>query len=465
MTAELHELTIIEAARLLRQRAISSLDLTNALLARIEKYNPTYKIFITVSADKARASARKADRLFRQKKIVSPLQGIPISLKDNVDTAGVRTTAASKIFAKRIPDKDATVAAKLRQAGAVIIGKTNLSEFAAGGLHKEYGLPLNPWDHSRTTSGSSYGAAVSLLTGTSLGAIGTDTGGSVRTPSAFCSLTGIVGTYGRVSNHGIVPLSRSLDRVGPLAKSVADAALLLQTISGYDPADVGSVNEPRPSLTPRLPTNLKGMTIGIPTTYFYEGMTPEVARAMDEAHRELKKLGARLKPVKIEYLEWATMALMIIMSADGAAIYRNEFVSRPQDFSDYVQARFATGIMTPTVTYLKAQRLRTALMQEFAKAFEDVNAIATPTVPIPPHRLDERPVDTAGMSVAGRCTIPFSLTGLPAMAIPCGFAERDSKRLPISMQIAGRPFDERTVIAIGNALQRSTDWHMPRPTL
>ncbi|MCH8282952.1 MAG: aspartyl/glutamyl-tRNA amidotransferase subunit A [Chloroflexi bacterium] len=458
----LSSLAIAEASRMVRRGQVSCLELTQAALERIDEANPTLNAFITVLRDEALDAAREADRRLATDGPLGPLHGIPVSLKDLYDTRGIRTTAASRLMAQRVPQQDATVVTRLKQAGAIIVGKANMPEFAYGGIHPEYGSSKNPWDPARSPGGSSSGSAISVATGMSYASMGSDTGGSIRIPAAFCGVVGLKPTYGRVSRHGVVPLSWTLDHAGPLTRTVRDAALMLRVIAGQDARDPASSARPVPNYARGLPRELKNVTIGVPQDYFYDELDGEVERALDAAHVSLRRLGARLKRVSIPHASDSLAAASVITPCEAGAFHWQALRDRPGDFSDSIWGRFTLGLLTPADTYLRAQRLRSLLMNEFHDAFKQVDAMVLPTVPILPDLLGERPMTREGISAIGRCTRAFNLTGLPALSLPCGFT---GDGLPIGMQLIGRPFDEATLFKIGHAYEQATDWHTRRPAV
>ena len=457
---DLTRLTIRQVSRLIKRRQVSCVEVTDAAFRRIDHANGRLNAFITLLADEAKAEAEQADALLSKGVYNGPLHGIPMSLKDLYDTKGVRTTSATRLMVDHVPTEDSGIARRLRDAGAILIGKANMTEFALGGIWPEYGQAINPWHAEHTPGGSSSGSGVSVASGMNYASIGSDTGGSIRIPSAFCGVVGLKPTFGRVSRRGMGILSWTLDHAGPLTRSVGDAALVLQAIAGRDPRDPSSSNERVPSYPMRPVRSLEGMTIGIPWDYYYEELHPEVERALRRAHRELRSLGAGLRRVTIPHADEASAAQMIIMYAEGGAINRKALAERPEDFTEQVQGMFHQGLMTSAVTYLGAQRARSLVIEEFQTALRHVDALVMPTVPIPPQRLGERPVAGDGTPVVGRCTIVGTMTGLPALSVPCGFTKNG---LPMGMQCIGRPFDEATILEIGHAYESATEWHTRVP--
>ena len=457
---DLCDLTIEDTSRIIRSRRASCAEVLDSCLRRIERDEPALNAFISVMAGSAFEEAAKADRRLARGSIDGPLHGIPISLKDLYDVAGLKTTVGSKIFADNVATRDSAVAERLRAAGAVISGKANMTEFALGGVQPEYGPAVNPWDHTRTAGGSSSGSGVAVASGMVYASIGSDTGGSIRIPASFCGVVGFKPTYGRVSRRGMMPLAWSLDHAGPLTRTVYDAALVLQDIIGHDPADPTTNAARPPTLTERLRPRLDGVRIGIPENYFFGELDPEVGQAIDAARRALDHLGANFKKVEIPHAEAAGAALMTTMLCEGAAAHRKALTTRPHDFSQPVRSMFEQGSITPAVTYIQAQQMRTLLIQEYLEALSEVDVLLYPTTPMPAFHPDEPPLSPDGVSSVGRCTVSLPLTGLPGVSVPCGFTRSG---LPIGMQLVARHFDEAALVRIGHAYQNATDWHTRRP--
>ena len=455
-SGDLTLLTLRQVSRLIKLRQVSCVEVTAAAFRRIDHANERLNAFITLLPEEAKDEAEQADVLLSKGVYKGPLHGIPVSLKDLYDTKGVRTTSATRIMADRVPTEDSVIARRLREAGAILIGKANMTEFALGGIWPEYGQAINPWNAEHTPGGSSSGSGVSVATGMNYASIGSDTGGSIRIPAAFCGVVGLKPTFGRVSRRGMGILSWTLDHAGPLTRSVGDAALVLQAIAGRDSQDPSSSDERVPRYPTRPVRSLEEMTIGIPWDYYYEELHPEVERALKRAHRDLRSLGASLRRVTIPHAAEASAAQMIIMYSEGGAIHRKALAERPEDFTEQVQAMFHQGLMTSAVTYLNAQQARRRVIAEFQSALRHVDALVMPTVPIPAQRLGERPVASDGTPIVGRCTAVGTMTGLPVLSVPCGFTKEG---LPMGMQCIGRPFDEATLLKIGHAYESATEWH------
>jgi aspartyl-tRNA(Asn)/glutamyl-tRNA(Gln) amidotransferase subunit A len=459
MTTDFASLTLAEAVPAIQSGALSPVALTDAYLDRIERLNPVLNAFITITADIARVEARAAEDGSGPS---GPLRGIPIALKDLFDTAGVRTTGASKILANRIPEQDATVTARLRAAGAVLLGKLNMHEFAYGvsNDNPHHGPARNPWNTERIPGGSSGGSGVAIAAGLCLGTLGSDTGGSIRIPSALCGITGLKPTYGRVSRAGVLPLSWSMAHVGPMARTVRDCAMLLRVIAGHDPHDPASADEPVPDYLDRLEEGVRGMRIGLPRHYFFEQVDDQVLAAVEAAAERMQAEGADVRDVDIDQIDLAAIAGATILVSEAAAYHQRWLRERPEDYGEDVRQRLLTGELYPATAYVNAQRVRTVLRESFRRALSEVDLMLAPSTPITAPTI-------AGFSTNVRAsltrfTTPINLVGLPSLALPCGF---DSDNLPIGMQLIGRPFDEARLFRAGRAYERVTDWHNRRPAL
>lgn len=466
----LPDLTLAQAARLLRRREISPVELAESALAGIAAHDSLLRAFITVFEAQAMQVARAAEMMMAAGHWLGPLQGIPIALKDNVAVQGTRTTAGSKVLSDWHPEEDAAVAARLRQAGAVLIGKTNMHEFAWGGTsaNPHYGAVRNPWHPEHFPAGSSGGSAVAVAAGFCLGAVGTDTGGSIRLPSAINGIAGLRPTYGRVSNHGVVPLAWSMDTVGPMARTVEDCALMLQAMAGFDPRDAGSADRACDDYARALEGGCRHLRIGIVPDYFFTHLQPPVLAALRQALDIYIDLGARLVDVAIPSLHGNISAQLTIEAAEPSAYHQRTLRERPQDYGEDVRALLDTGEMLLATHYLQAQRYRALLRGELLAAFEQADVLICPTLPFAATRMGEtRVVIEDGqnedmLSAIMQFTGIASLAGLPALSVPCGF---DGNGLPIGMQIIGRPFAEATLLRVGHAFQQATDFHRRRPAL
>ena len=463
-------LSVLEAAELIRQRRLSPVELTQACLKRIEAWEPAINAFITVLADQALDVARAHEKLISAGYYLGPLHGIPIGLKDNICTAGIRSTAGSKILADNIPSSDATVVEKLRSAGAVLIGKLNMHEFAWGGTtdNPHYGPTRNPWDPTRFPAGSSGGSGAAVAAREVLAALGTDTGGSIRLPSAVNGCVGIRPTIGRVSNFNVVPLAWSMDTVGPMARTVGDVAAMLMIIAGPDPNDAGTDARPVPDYLDGINSGVRGIRIGVVSDYFFSHLQEPVRQAVRAALDELVGLGAELREVEIRNIHGNISAQLTIESVEPSTYHMRWLRERPQDYGDDVRMLLEMGEMYTGTQYLQAQRYRSLLRQEFLDAFRNVDVFICPTLPFVATPVGdtkvviEAGVDEDMLSAIMQYTGVASLTGLPSASVPCGFSVEG---LPIGMQLIGRPFDEATIFRVGHAYQAVTDWHSREPTL
>ncbi|HJP92330.1 MAG TPA: amidase [Pyrinomonadaceae bacterium] len=444
------ELSIAEASELLRRKEVSPVDLTTSSLARIEQLNPTINAFITVMRDSALDQARKAEEEIRVGNWRGPLHGIPIGLKDLIDTAGVKTTCASALFAERVPTEDAEVVRRLKDAGAVLIGKQNMQEFAYGGTSTSsyFGPVHNPWDVERIAGGSSGGSAAAVASAMCFGAIGTDTGGSVREPAAFCGIVGLKPTYGRVSTRGVFPLSPSLDHVGPLCRSVLDTALMLQAIAGYDKLDTTSVDWPIDSYAEALKTETKPR-VGVVRRPFFDDLNPEIKTAMDDALRQMSQISSDIVEVDLPSTPTA------IQAAEVYAVHAKSLAASPELYGRWIRQRLEQAAPLDTVAYVKARQHLDQVRRSVEDVFSEVDLWVTPTSPVPPITIKE----AMNMSppLEGelwlRNTRPFNAFGLPTISIPCGFTRAG---LPIGLQIAGPRFGEASVLSFAHAFEQMT---------
>ena len=454
------QLTIREASDLLREKKLSPVELTRDCLERIDSLNPTLNAFITIMHESAMAEAGQAEDEIQQGKWRGPLHGIPIGLKDLIDTAGVRTTCGSALFADRIPTEDAEVVTRLRRAGAVIVGKQNLQEFAYGGTSasSHFGPVSNPWDVGRIAGGSSGGSAAAVAAGMCFGAIGTDTGGSVREPAAFCGVVGLKPTYGRVSTRGIFPLSWSLDHVGPLCRSVADSALMLEVLAGYDELDPTSVNWKAEEYSSALDLKNK-LRIGVVRHPFLDDLDSDIDQAIKEALRVAEEFAIDVVEVELPDLPTAVQA------PEAFAVHAEYFTKSPEFYRPWLLERLRQAKAIDTVSYVRDRHELDRVRKSITRVFSDVDLILTPTTPGPPITIDEAlrmSVPPPPGEVWLRNTRPFNVYGLPAISIPCGFTQAG---LPIGLQIAGPHFEEGKVLAFAHAFEQATNWHKRLPAI
>lgn len=467
---ELLELTLAEAARRVRTREVSPVELVQAALSRIHLCDHVLRAYISVFEEQAMQVAKAAELMAGAGHELGPLHGVPIALKDNIALRGTRTTAGSKILADWVPEADATVAARLRRAGAVFIGQTNMHEFAWGGTtaNPHHGIARNPWNSERFPAGSSGGSGVAVAARTCWGAIGTDTGGSIRLPSAINGVAGIRPTYGRVSNHGIIPLAWSMDTAGPMARTVEDCALMFGAIAGPDPNDPTTAERPCADYLAGLRDGVRGLRIGIVPDYFFHHLQAPVRSAVQDALAQLEQLGAHVVEVPIANIHGNISAQLTIESAEPSTYHQRWLRERPEDYGDDVRTLLEVGEMLLATHYLQAQRYRTLLRNEFLQAFRRVDAFLCPTLPFTATKVGATTVvvedgqEEDMLSAIMQFTGIASLTGLPALNVPCGF---DDDGLPVGMQLIGKPFDEATLFRTGHAYQEATDFHRRSPEL
>jgi aspartyl-tRNA(Asn)/glutamyl-tRNA(Gln) amidotransferase subunit A len=464
-------LSAARQARLIRQRAISPLDLVKAYLERIERYDPILRAYITVCADRALAAAREAERELAAGNDRGPLHGIPFGVKDQLCTRGVRTTVGSKIMADHVPQFDATVIARLEAAGAILIGKENLHEFGKGGTNVfPHGQPRNPWDPDRNPGSSSSGSGIAPAAGLCSGSLGEDTGGSVRGPAAACGAVGLRPTFGRVSRHGGVMFGWTADTIGPVTRTVEDNALFLQAIAGVDENDALTSRRPVPDYAAQLQSGIKGLRLAVVTEMAWpDGVHPEVRSAFEQALAVLKDLGAEVSEVSLPWAKHAIPLNMMTSDADVASMYLSLLKSRWNDFDVGTRTRMATAALVPAAIYSRAMRARAVVRGQILGALEKHDALLCPTSLKPPALIDdarekvESQADVAQRLILRRIsTHPFGTANVPTLALPMGFTSAD---LPLSLQIAGRPFAEETVYRIGHAFERATSWHTRHPNL
>ena len=453
-------LTISDALDLLEEKKVSARDLAEACFRQIERHNPRLNAFITIIAPE---DALKDQQPAINDSSAKSLRGIPVAIKDLFDTAGIRTTIGSRFFADHFPEQDAFVVEKLKQAGAVLMGKTNTHEIALGitGNNPHYGTARNPWDTTRIPGGSSSGSAIAVATGMALGALGTDTGGSIRIPASLCGVVGFKPTFGRVSLRGVFPLSWNLDHVGPLTKSVKDAALLLQIIAAYDPLDVASVKMLTGDYLSHLKDDLKGRKIALGVGEFIETSDSEVIQAVQEAAKVFESLGCKVQEVDMSWLREAALANKLMTQSDGAAVHRDRLMEHPEMFGNDIRRRLEDGANTPLSDYILARRTQAEIRKKFEPFFESCDFLLLPTTPIPAPTIEGHDaVEQAGRLT--RFTAPFNLAGLPALSLPCGFT---SEGLPIGLQIVSRVWGEFKVLNAGYAFEQATEWHKRLPTI
>ncbi len=460
-------LSLAEVSRLIRAGDVSSREVTEALLARIDRVQPHINAYISVQPDRVLASADIADALLRAGRQPGPLHGVPVAVKDLFATEDDRTSAGSSILGEWRPGKDSTAVKKLRDAGAVIVGKTNMDEFAFGGTNENlhYGTVHNPWDLGRSAGGSSGGSGAATAASLAYAALGTDTAASIRNPAHFCGVTGLKPTYGRVSRYGVVPLAWSLDHVGPLTRSVEDAAIVLRAIAGHDPHDPSTSPSPVPDYVSRLDDSVDGLRVGVPRTYFWDPIDSEVKRIVEDAIGVLSGLELEVKDTELPFVETFPAMQATVLPAEAAAYHLPWMQHRPHDYAPAIFERLLQGVAVRAVDLVNAQRVRQRTQDAVREFMRSFDVLVTPTVPYTAARLGQSRVDLGGVEIEAsaartRNLFPFNALGMPAMNVPCGF---DSRGLPVGVQIVGRAFDEATVLRVGHAFQRATDWHLRCP--
>jgi aspartyl-tRNA(Asn)/glutamyl-tRNA(Gln) amidotransferase subunit A len=459
-----------ELAALLKARQVSAVEVVGAYLARIDALNQKVNAYITVTGDRALARAKQVDAEIAAGKYRGPLHGLPYAPKDILATKGIRTTNGSKVTADWIPPYESTITARLNKAGAILIGKLNLLEFAMGsGVLSGFGPARNPWNLEYGPGGSSSGSGVALAAYMTPLALGTDTGGSIRVPAALCGIVGLKQTYGRVSRYGVTTLSWTLDHAGPMTKTVADAAMMLQVMAGPDPLDPTAARVPVPDYAKALTGDIKGVRIGVPTSYFFEGNREETA-TVRKAIEKLREMGAKVVDVDVPHANLAGSAGWIIAMAEGACFHEKRLKETPDLFDPLVRERLEAAQFYPATDYIKAMRVRTLLMDEMRRVFEKCDVMAVPgggpaTKLESPERArsDVKPGSVA-TPFRGGTTFIGDMTGLPAIVVPCGFTSGPPV-LPLTIQFYGKPFDESTLFRVSHAYESATDWHKRRPAV
>ncbi|MCG3110672.1 MAG: Asp-tRNA(Asn)/Glu-tRNA(Gln) amidotransferase subunit GatA [Candidatus Manganitrophus sp. SB1] len=482
------ESTAHELHEALKKKSVSAKELVNAFYARIESVEKGVRAYNTLTQKEALAQADRIDQAIARGEAIGPLAGIPIALKDNLCLEGVRTTCSSKILDGYRPPYDATVVSRLKEAGVIFLGKTNMDEFAMGSSteNSAFEKTKNPWDLSRIPGGSSGGSAAAVAASEATAALGSDTGGSIRQPAACCGVVGLKPTYGRVSRYGLVAFASSLDQIGPLTKDVTDTATVMNVIGGYDRSDSTSADLPMPDLTRALRRDVRGMRLGVPKEYFIEGMDPEVEGSVAQAIETLKKLGAEVKEISLPHTEYAVATYYILATAEASSnLARYDGVrygyrtpeardllemymkTRAEGFGPEVKRRIMLGTYALSAGYYdayykKAQQVRTLIKRDFDEAYQSVDVIVTPTAPTPAFRFGEKTADPLQMYLSDIFTISVNLAGIPAISLPGGFSKGG---LPIGLQILGRAFDEEGILRVAYTFEQETEFHTRRPSL
>ena len=458
-----------ELSRLIQSKELSPVEVVEAHLARADALEPTLNSFITLLPEQAIAAARQAEQEIQAGRYRGPLHGIPLGLKDLYYVRGVRNTSGSRIYDEYVPDFDCTIAARFKEAGAILLGKLNLHQFAFGptGENPDYGNMHNPWNPELISGGSSGGSGSAAASGECTLTMGTDTGGSIRIPGALCGLAGLKPTYGRVSRHGITALCWSLDHPGPMTRTVEDCALVMNAIAGYDPNDPASADVPVPDFTSALTGDIKGLRVGVPKEYFEVPVDPQVERAVRRGIEVLGQLGATVSEVSWPMYHYSAPISTTILMAEAAAYHAKLVRARGEQMYSAVRLRIEAGLFISAAEYLQAQQARALFIRRSRELLEEVDILAGPMEPITAHKIGDTHVqvgDTRMGSVPAltQYTRPFNLNGFPAITVPCGFSEDG---LPIGLQLAGRPFDEETVLRAAHAYEQATEWHKRRPPI
>jgi aspartyl-tRNA(Asn)/glutamyl-tRNA(Gln) amidotransferase subunit A len=480
---EPYKLCIKEAITLISKKEILPVELVESIFQRVDSVEEKIRAYVTIDREGALSKARKG----RDEAGKGRLFGVPIAIKDNICTKGVRTTCSSRILEGFIPPYESTVTSRLIDEGYILTGKTNLDEFAMGSSteNSAFFVTCNPWDRERVPGGSSGGSAAAVAADECIAALGSDTGGSIRQPAAFCGVVGLKPTYGRVSRYGLVAFASSLDQIGPLTKNVEDSAILLNIIGGHDQYDSTSVAMSLPDFTSMLGNEIRGLKIGVPREYFIEGVDREVEDAVKDAIKRLESLGAISLEISLPHTEYAVATYYILATSeassnlarydgvkyglrvDGDSLIDMYMNTRQHGFGAEVKRRIILGTYALSsgyyeAYYRKAQQVRTLIRQDFEHAFKEVDVIITPTTPTPAFRIGEKSTDPLQMYLSDIFTIPVNLAGVPAISVPCGFS---GDNLPIGLQIIGRHFDEETILRVAYAYEQDTEWHKRRPNL
>jgi len=485
----LHKLSLYDLQKKFAAGEVSAAEIMRAYGLRIGQVEPKVRAYVNQTQEAASAQAEALDTRLKQWRRTKPLMGMPLAIKDNICTEGVPTTCSSRILQDFVPPYDATVVAKLREQEYLLVGKTNLDEFAMGSSteNSAFGPSRNPWDLHCVPGGSSGGSAAAVAADECAAALGSDTGGSIRQPAAFCGVVGLKPTYGRVSRYGLVAFASSLDQIGPITKDVRDAAFLLGAIAGHDPMDSTSADEPVPDYMKALTKkDLKKLRVGVPREFFAEGIDPEVERAVTEAIGELKKLGAEIEDIRLPRTDAAVAVYYVLATAEASSnlarfdgvkfglrakdtkdLLEMYMKTRQEGFGPEVKRRIMLGAYALSAGYYdayygKAQAVRTLVCRDFHEAFKEVDLIVTPTTPTPAFKLGEKSENPLQMYLSDIFTISVNLAGLPAIALPCGLSKGG---LPIGMQLIGRAFEEETILRAANAYEQATQWHLKRPAI
>jgi len=467
-SSDIRWLSIAELAEQISQRRLSPVEVTQAYLDRIGTLDAGLGAYITITAERALARARRAEEEIQAGDYLGPLHGVPVAVKDIVNTRGILTSAGSRVLADNVPLDDSTLIERLDAAGAPLLGKLNLSEFAIGGtIEHPYGTPRNPWNTDHSAGGSSSGSAVAAASGLCAGSLGSDTGGSVRGPSSFCGLVGLRPTYGRVTRHGVIPMCWSMDTIGPMTRTVEDCAIMLQAIAGVDPRDGSTSAEPVPDYRAALRRSPSGLRVGLPREMFeYAELDPQVKSAVEGAVAVLGELGVESDEISLPTSAHSGAVFVAIADVDSASFHARWLRTRGDDYDWNTRTRLESASLMPATAYIRAQRARALIRRELMQTLDRFDAILTPSGPTLSPLIEDATGSPGGYYQGQRdlgrrrYSSPPALAGLPAISVPCGFS---SEGLPVGLQIIGRPFEESTLFQIASAYEQATDWHTRRP--
>ena len=464
--APMHYMTITDLAGLIRSSQISPVDVTQTMLDRIDSLDGALKSYATLMSDHALASARRAESEIAAGRYLGPLHGVPISVKDLCFTRGVRTMGGSKVYAEHVPDFDSTVVTRLEAAGAIMLGKLNLTEGAMGGYNPEFDIPLNPWNSERWAGSSSSGSGAATAAGLCFGSLGSDTGGSIRFPAAACGIVGLKPTWGRVSRYGVLALAESLDHVGPMTRSTADAAIMLQALAGYDPNDPTSLSDPVPDMFTDIDHGVRGVRIGVDERHINDGVDPELTQAVLDGIRVLEELGADIVQIRMPDVDSYLPAWPVLCSAEAVAAHRENYPMRRDDYGPWFRGWLDMGAAKSGADYAEANNMRAECNGLVREAFRDVDVMACPSTigpayPVTPEAL-YGPMDARRGTSFQRFTVPYDFNGAPTLSLPCGL---NSDRLPLSLQLVGKRLTEQLLCRIGHAFESATEWHDLKPPL
>ena len=458
--------TITQVAELIKSKQLSPVEVTTKSLERIDQLDSRLKSYATVMADHAMTAARRAEEEITLGTYRGPLHGIPIAVKDLCFTKGIRTMGGSKVLANHVPNFDSTVVARLESAGAVLLGKLNLTEGAMGGYHPEFAIPLNPWNAERWAGASSSGSGVATAAGLCFGSLGSDTGGSIRFPSAACGTVGLKPTWGRVSRYGVLALAESLDHVGPLTRSTADAGIILQAISGFDPNEPTSLPAPIPNMLEGIDKGIKGIRIGLDEQYATKDIDPELAEAVLAGVKVLENLGAEIVKVQLPDMDQYIAAWLVLCSAEAVAAHEATYPSQRDNYGPWFRGWLDMGAKVTGGEYVKANNLRAACTGYLRRVFEQIDVLACPSTAGPPYPVKPEelygPMPESREPKFQRFTVPFNFNGAPTLSVPCGM---NSEGLPLSLQFVGKHLSEPLLCQVGHAYERATEWHKMHPNI